>query len=82
MYIATEIAVNNITYVSESGTIHIANELQRWGDERINRIITIKKTQKPTFNVPTPPDIEADSTGTSTISLTGTPGTNWSSTLS
>ena len=82
MYIATEITVNNITSVSESGTIHITNDTQRWGDERINRIITIKKTQKPTFNVPTPPDIEADSTGTSTISLTGTPGTNWSSTLS
>ena len=82
MYIATEITVNNITSVSESGTIHITNDTQHWGDERINRIITIKKTQKPTFNVPTPPDIEADSTGTSTISLTGTPGTNWSSTLS
>lgn len=82
MYIATEITVNNITSVSESGTIHITNETQHWGDERINRIITIKKTQKPTFNVPTPSDIEADSTGTSTISLTGTPGTNWSSTLS
>lgn len=82
MYIATEITVNNITSVSESGTIHITNETQNWGDERINRIITIKKTQKPTFNVPTPPDIEADSTGTSNITLSGTPGTNWSSTLS
>ena len=82
MYIATEITVNNITSVSESGTIHITNDTQRWGDERINRIITIKKTQKPTFNVSQPSDIEADSTGTSNITLTGTPGTNWSSTLS
>ena len=82
MYIATEITVNNITYVSESGTIHITNDTQRWGDDRINRIITIKKTQAPTFNVTQPSDIEADSTGKSTISLSGTPGTNWSSTLS
>ena len=82
MYIATEIIVNNITSVSESGTIHITNDTQHWGDERINRIITIKKTQKPTFNVSQPSDIEADSTNTSNITLTGTPGTNWSSTLS
>ena len=82
MYIATEITVNNITSVSESGTIHITNETQRWGDERINRIITIKKTQAPTFNVSQPSDIEADSTGTSNITLSGTPGTNWSSKLS
>ena len=82
MYIATEITVNNITSVSESGTIHITNETQHWGDERINRIITIKKTQKPTFNVSKPSDIEADSTNTSNITLSGTPGTNWSSTLS
>lgn len=82
MYIATEITVNNITSVSESSTIHIANEAQHWGDERINRIITIKKTQAPTFNTSTPSDIEADSTGTSNITLSGTPGTNWSSTLS
>ena len=82
MYIATEITVNNITSVSESGTINIANEIQHWGDERIHRIITIKKTQAPTFNASTPSDIEADSTGTSNIKLSGTPGTNWSSTLS
>ena len=82
MYVATEITVNNITSVSESGTIHITNDTQRWGDERINRIITIKKTQAPTFNVSQPSDIEADSTNTSNITLTGTPGTNWSSTLS
>lgn len=82
MYIATEITVNNITSVSESGTINIANETQHWGDERIHRIITIKKTQAPTFNVPQPSDIEADSTNTSNITLSGTPGTNWSSTLS
>ena len=82
MYIATKITVNNITSVSESGTIHITNETQRWGDERINRIITIKKTQAPAFSVQQPSDIEADSTGKSNITLTGTPGTNWSSTLS
>ena len=82
MYIATEITVNNITSVSESGTINIANEKQNWGDERIHRTITIKKTQAPTFSVQQPSDIEADSTNTSTISLSGTPGTNWSSTLS
>lgn len=82
MYIATEITVNNITSVSESGTIHITNDTQRWGDERINRIITIKKTQEPTFNASMPSDIEADSTDTSNITLSGTPGTNWSSTLS
>ena len=82
MYVATEITVNNITSVSESGTIHIANETQKWGDERINRIITIKKTQKPTFNASQPSDIEADSTNASNITLSGTPGTNWSSTLS
>ena len=82
MYIATEITVNNITSVSESGTIHITNETQHWGDERINRIITIKKTQKPTFNASQPSDIEADSTNASNITLSGTPGTNWSSTLS
>ena len=82
MYVATTIEVKSISSVSESGTIHIANETQKWGDERINRIITIKKTQKPTFNASTPSDIEADSTGTSNITLSGTPGTNWSSTLS
>ena len=82
MYIATEITVNNITSVSESGTIYIKNKTQNWGDERINRIITIKKTQAPTFNVSQPSDIEADSTNTSNITLSGTPGTNWSSTLS
>ena len=82
MYIATEITVNNITSVSESGTINIANGKQNWGDERIHRTITIKKTQKPTFNASMPSDIEADSTGTSNITLSGTPGTNWSSTLS
>lgn len=82
MYIATEITVNNITSVSESGTIHITNETQRWGDERINRIITIKKTQAPTFSVQQPSDIEADSTDASNITLSGTPGTNWSSELS
>ena len=82
MYIATEITVNNITSVSESGTIHITNDTQNWGDERINRIITIKKTQAPTFNASQPSDIEADSTGASNITLSGTPGTNWSSTLS
>lgn len=82
MYIATEITVNNIASVSESGTIHIANDTQHWGDERINRIITIKKTQAPTFNASQPSDIEADSTGASNINLSGTPGTNWSSTLS
>ena len=82
MYIATEITVNNITSVSESGTINIADETQHWGDERIHRIITIKKTQTPTFNVSQPSDIEAGSTGTSNITLSGTPGTNWSSTLS
>lgn len=82
MYIATEITVNNITSVSESSTIHISNDTQHWGDERINRIITIKKTQAPTFNVSQPSDIEADSTNTSNITLSGTPGTNWSSELS
>ena len=82
MHVATEITVNNITSVSESGTIHIANNTQNWGDERINRIITIKKTQAPTFNASAPSDIEADSTGTSNITLSGTPGTYWSSTLS
>lgn len=82
MYVATTIEVKSISSVSESSTIHISNDTQHWGDERINRIITIKKTQAPTFNVSTPSDIEADSTGTSNITLSGTPGTNWSSTLS
>lgn len=82
MYVATTIEVKSISSVSESGTIHIANDTQHWGDERINRIITIKKTQAPTFNASQPSDIEADSTGTSNITLSGTPGTNWSSTLS
>ena len=82
MYVATTIEVKSISSVSDSGTIHITNETQHWGDERINRIITIKKTQTPTFSVQQPSDIEADSTGTSNIKLTGTPGTNWSSTLS
>ena len=82
MYVATTIEVKSISSVSESGTIHIANDTQHWGDERINRIITIKKTQAPTFNASTPSDIEADSTGTSNITLSGTPGTNWSSALS
>lgn len=81
MYVATTIEVKSISSVSESGTIHIANDTQHWGDERINRIITIKKTQAPTFNASTPSDIEADSTDTSNITLSGTPGTNWSSTL-
>lgn len=79
IYITTQITVNDITSVSEIGAITIDND---WGNGHINRSISIKKTQKPTFNVSTPSDIEADSTGTSTISLTGTPGTNWSSTLS
>lgn len=82
MYVATTIGVKSISSVSESGTIHIANDTQRWGDERINRIITITKTQSPAFNVQSPSDIEADSTNTSNITLSGTPGTNWSSKLS
>lgn len=82
MYVATTIEVNGISSVSESSTIHITNDTQQWGDERINRIITIKKTQAPKFNATQPADIEADSTGTSNIKLTGTPGTNWSSRLS
>ena len=82
MYVATTIGVGSISSVSESGTIYIANETQNWGDERIHRTITIKKTQKPTFNVSQPSDIEADSTNASNITLSGTPGTNWSSTLS
>ena len=82
MYVATTIGVKSISSVSESGTIYIANETQNWGDERIHRTITIKKTQAPTFNVSKPSDIEADSTNTSNITLSGTPGTNWSSTLS
>ena len=82
MYVATTIGVGSISSVSESGTIYIANETQNWGDERIHRTITIKKTQAPTFNVSQPSDIEADSTNASNITLSGTPGTNWSSTLS
>ena len=79
IYITTQITVNDITSVSEIGAITIDND---WGNGHINRSISIKKTQKPTFNVSTPSDIEADSTGTSNITLTGTSGTNWSSTLS
>lgn len=79
IYITTQITVNDITSVSEIGAITIDND---WGNGHINRSISIKKTQKPTFNVSTPSDIEADSTSTSNITLSGTPGTNWSSTLS
>lgn len=79
IYIATQITVNDITSVSEIGSISINND---WGNGHITRSISIKKTQAPTFNASTPSDIEADSTGTSNIKLTGTPGTNWSSTLS
>ena len=79
IYITTQITVNDITSVSEIGAITIDNN---WGNGHINRSISIKKTQAPTFNVSQPSDIEADSTGTSNINLSGTPGTNWSSTLS
>ena len=79
IYITTQITVNDITSVSEIGAITVDND---WGNWHIRRSINIKKTQKPTFNVSTPSDIEADSTGTSNITLSGTPGTNWSSTLS
>ena len=79
IYITTQITVNDITSVSEIGAITIDND---WGNGHINRSISIKKTQKPTFNVSTPSDIEADSTNTSNITLSGTRGTNWSSTLS
>ena len=79
IYITTQITVNDITSVSEIGAITIDND---WGNGHINRSISIKKTQKPTFNVSQPSDIEADSTNTSNITLSGTPGTNWSSTLS
>lgn len=79
IYITTQITVNDITSVSEIGAITIDND---WGNGHINRSISIKKTQKPTFNVSTPSDIEADSTNTSNITLSGTLGTNWSSTLS
>lgn len=79
IYITTQITVNDITSVSEIGAITIDND---WGNGHIRRSISIKKTQAPTFNVSTPSDIEADSTGTSNITLSGTPGTNWSSTLS
>lgn len=79
IYITTQITVNDITSVSEIGAITIDND---WGNGHINRSISIKKTQKPTFNASQPSDIEADSTGTSNITLSGTPGTNWSSTLS
>lgn len=79
IYITTQITVNDITSVSEIGAITVDND---WGNGHIKRSINIKKTQAPTFNASTPSDIEADSTGTSNIKLTGTPGTNWSSTLS
>ena len=79
IYITTQITVNDITSVSEIGAITIDND---WGNGHINRSISINKTQKPTFNVSTPSDIEADSTNTSNITLSGTLGTNWSSTLS
>lgn len=79
IYITTQITVNDITSVSEIGAITIDND---WGNGHIRRAISIKKTQKPTFNVQTPSDIEADSTDASNITLSGTPGTNWSSTLS
>lgn len=79
IYIATQITVNDITSVSEIGSISVNSD---WGNGHITRSISIKKTQAPTFNASTPSDIEADSTGTSNITLSGTPGTNWSSTLS
>ena len=79
IYITTQITVNDITSVSEIGAITVDND---WGNGHIRRAISIKKTQAPTFNTSTPSDIEADSTGTSNITLSGTPGTNWSSTLS
>ena len=79
IYITTQITVNDITSVSEIGSISVNSD---WGNGHITRSISIKKTQKPTFNVSQPSDIEADSTGTSNITLSGTPGTNWSSTLS
>ena len=79
IYITTQITVNDITSVSEIGAITVDND---WGNGHIRRAISIKKTQAPTFNASTPSDIEADSTGTSNITLSGTPGTNWSSTLS
>lgn len=79
IYITTQITVNDITSVSEIGAITIDND---WGNGHIRRAISIKKTQAPTFNASTPSDIEADSTDTSNITLTGTPGTYWSSTLS
>lgn len=79
IYITTQITVNDITSVSEIGAITVDND---WGNGHIRRAISIKKTQTPTFNASTPSDIEADSTGTSNITLSGTPGTNWSSTLS
>lgn len=79
IYITTQITVNDITSVSEIGSISVNSD---WGNGHITRSISIKKTQAPTFNVPQPSDIEADSTGTSNITLSGTPGTNWSSTLS
>ena len=79
IYITTQITVNDITSVSEIGTITVNND---WGNGHIKRSISIKKTQAPTFNASAPSDIEADSTGTSNITLSGTPGTYWSSTLS
>ena len=79
IYITTQITVNDIASVSEIGAITVDND---WGNGHIRRAISIKKTQAPTFNVSQPSDIEADSTNTSNIKLTGTPGTNWSSTLS
>lgn len=79
IYITTQITVNDITSVSEIGAITVDND---WGNGHIRRAISIKKTQAPTFNASTPSDIEADSTSTSNITLSGTPGTNWSSTLS
>ena len=79
IYITTQITVNDITSVSEIGAITVDND---WGNGHITRSISIKKTQKPTFNVSQPSDIEASSTNTSNITLSGTPGTNWSSTLS
>lgn len=79
IYITTQITVSDITSISEIGAITIDND---WGNGHIKRSISIKKTQKPTFNASMPSDIEADSTDTSNITLSGTPGTNWSSTLS
>ena len=80
IHLGIMLSVSGTTSIEEIGAITV-NE--NWGDNRINRSISIKIIKEPDkLNVTAGNDIPANQTDVTNIELTGTPGTNYDSELS